>query len=148
MTLMGRETCRLKTLIPGINGETRRQIIDSEKGVSRHTLPSDAGINLLIDPEISEDLDDELTRVKVELWGDFVNNANVGTKDTVAKGSHEVSSEDVQEGLEQATETFIPLNARRENPKYTSASISTDVAGTPSIKEPPTPVLADLIEFD
>ncbi|KAJ5586282.1 hypothetical protein N7450_006069 [Penicillium hetheringtonii] len=148
MNLTGRESCLLKPLIPGTNGETRRQVIDSEKGVSRHILLSDGGTNLFIDPEISDDLNDELTRTKVGLWGNFVNDANAGTKDTVANRSHEVSWEDVQEGLEQATETFIHINARRENPSSTFAPTSTDVAGTPSTKEPPTPVLADLIEFD
>lgn len=152
MKPMRRDYYRPEPLSAGVNGvygtdqEACRQTMTLENRFSQHTLSSNAETNLLIDAEIL-DLEDERTRAKVGLWEDFVNNADAG-RDIIANGTHEVSSEDVQEGLEQATETFIPLNAKRENSRPATASNNTDVAGAGSIKEPPTPVLADLIEFD
>ncbi|KAJ5378802.1 ATP binding protein [Penicillium cosmopolitanum] len=90
----------------------------------------------------------------VSSWGQFVNNARAGNIDRANMGVFQsVGSQDVQEGLKRATETYISLASRRPNQEPASNAASKGLVNPSKsedspINKPAALPPADLIEFE
>lgn len=124
--------------------------------ISKNRQPtSSADLELLVDTRTPDSEDSRMG--SLSLWEDFARSARAGMIDAVSvKGARNVSSEDVQEGLDKATERFIPLASKRSDQGSVSALTGNDPVKPTFTKAsssnqspvPPTPTIADLIEFD
>ncbi|CAI7675441.1 unnamed protein product [Penicillium pancosmium] len=90
----------------------------------------------------------------VSSWGQFVNNARAGNIDRANMGVFQsVGSQDVQEGLKRATETYISLASKRLNQEPASTAASKGLVNPSNsedspINKPAALLPADLIDLD